>query len=227
MSDVVAINLLSTATLSTEVFKANISKGAKQLYWLFCILPNTENNEIKLPQKVLAQELGVSVSSIGRYLKELVTEKFVKFLEAQKPGEVRSLQLENKIETPKKIEEPKRESPKVEIPARSLTLNPSPPRGEGRMVERPFVQTKPFSSHVLPIDEPREECTIKLDAMGEAVLEQALKEQIPPGKDMPKSIDDYCEQYLYLVKPKGFFNLAYIIRERYNKESKKRDLASS
>ncbi len=89
--------------------------------------------------------------------------------------------------------------------------------------ERPFLQTKPFSTFVLPIDQPREKCTAKLDAMGEAVLEQAPKESIPPGKDMPVSIDKYCEQYLYQVQPEGFMMMAYIIRQEYKRLYKLQD----
>ncbi len=209
MSNIVAINLSSTAVLSVEVFKANISKGAKQLYWLFCMLPQTENNKIEVPQHVLAQELKSSVSSIGRYLKELVTANFVKFLEEQVPGKVRSMMIVDKIEPVQEIKEVK---PKPRI----LTAE--------EIAKRPFVQTKPFSSFVLPIDRPPEKSTtVKLDAMGEAVLEQALKESIPPGKDMPVSIDKYCEQYLYVVKPEGFMMMAYIIREQYKRQYKPQD----
>ncbi len=183
------------------------------------MLPKTEDNAIKLPQKILADELDCCVSSVGRYLKELVTAKFVQFLEAQKPGEIRSLQMVIKAKEPKRVEEPK----KVEIPARSLTL-PSPPGGEGKNLPKPLCTPPPPKpsnpAYVLPIYRPLEVEAVELDTMGEAVLETALKEPIPPGKDMPASIDKYCEDYLYKVQPKGFFRMAYLIRERYTLESK-------
>ncbi len=197
MSDIVAIQLLPTANLSLDVLRADMSKGAKLLYWLLASLPPTENNKIEVPQQILANELKSSVSSIGRYLKELVVAKFVKFLEEQIPGKVRSLQLTNRLE--KKILE-------VEKTARPLTT--------------PRALYTPPNNYVLPIDQPFEKDTTELDAMGNAVLEEALKEELPPGKEVPESIDKYCEQYLWVVQPKGFFTMAYIIRAEYKRRYK-------
>ncbi len=195
MLDNVAIQLLPTTNLSLDVLRADMSKGAKLLYWLLSSLPPTENNKIEVPQQVLADELKTSVSSIGRYLRELVAAGFVQFWEKQIPGKIRSMMIVGK-----KIEQP--------IMPKLTHRGPRPPY-------------TPLRNYVLPIDRPLEKCTAKLDAMGEAVLEVALTEEIPQGKDMPTSIDKYCEQYLYVVQPEGFMMMAYLIRQEYNRRHKR------
>ncbi len=78
-------------------------------------------------------------------------------------------------------------------------------------------------SSVLPIDMLFEKDTTELDAVEKAVLEEALKEELPPGKEFPDSIDKFCEQYLYVVKPKGFFTMAFIIRAEYKRLHKNKN----
>ncbi len=192
----IAVSINSNVLISTEVLFSDISFAAKTLYNMLAVLAKPDTNEIRLAQKELAQKMGISIRSISRYMKELLVKQFIQPLEAPIPGQVRPFAVATKSEP-----EPKKQAPITPI------CTPVP---EPTVIDEPLPE--PLS--------PEKQLARMLDAMAEAVLEQALKDPVPTGKEWPNSIESFL-QHLYRTTPPGFLTRGCELVTRYRRAQRK------
>ncbi len=193
----IAVKLNHTTTLATKVLTSNMSKGAKLLYWFFSVLEKPASGEIRMAQKLIAEQTQSSLRSVSRYLAELLANGFVQALEKPIPGKVRALKLVQQI---CQVEEHE------DITTADLTWP----------AMRKKIPTEPIPEPLkLPESEEEKQQRI-LDAMAEAVVEQALKDPIPEGKEWPNSLESFLT-FLYTTTPPTFLTTAASVIDKHKR----------
>ncbi len=193
----IAVKLNHTATLATKVLTSDMSKGAKLLYWFFSVLEKPASGEIRIAQKLIAEQTKSSMRSVSRYIAELLAHGFIQALEKPIPGKVRPFKLVQHII---QVEE------HDDITTADLTW-------------RPMRKKIPVAPTPEPIEIPEsheEKQQRMLDAMAEAVVEQALKDPIPEGKEWPDSLDSFLT-FLYTTTPPTFLTTAASVIDRHKR----------
>ncbi len=177
-----------SVSLNIDIIFAPISSGAKVAY--AALLVYTKDGKVKVLQATLAHRLRLSVRTIGRYMKELITGGFVAPIEEPMPGQARGYAVgEEKPEVKPEV--------KTEI----------------KPVIQPVI--KPEIKREVPPPVVTEKREPLLDAMSEAVLEEALKEPPPQNRTgLPPSLEKYFT-FLTMQNKPGFSAVAAEIFRRY------------
>ncbi len=200
----IAVKLNHTTTLATKIITSNMSKGAKLLYWFFSVLEKPASGEIRIAQKFIAEQTQSSMRSVSRYIAELIAHGFVQALEKPIPGKVRPFKLVQytQVPVPAPVE--------VEIQEDIILADLTWPT---------MRREKPIEPIPEPIELPEsheEKQQRMLDAMAEAVVEQALKDPIPEGKEWPNSLESFLT-FLYTTTPPTFLTTAAHVIDKHKR----------
>ncbi len=202
----IAVKLNNTTTIATKILTSNMSKGAKLLYWFFSVLEKPASGEIRIAQKIIAEQTQSSMRSVSRYLSELIAHGFVEALEKPVPGKVRPFKLIQQTHIPVQAKVEVEVEQCEDITTADLTW-PTVPR---RIPKEPIPE---------PIELPEsheEKQQRMLDAMAEAVVEQALKDPIPEGKEWPNSLESFLT-FLYTTTPPTFLTTAASVIDKHKR----------